>query len=286
MTDTRTLHRIQPAPPSAPHPAGGVRHLLRHLAEMAVAMVAGMLLLDPLWRLAGTPLGLTAVLARPDVAALVMATNMTVGMTVWMRHRRHSRAACAEMAAAMYVPFLLLLVPHWAGLLAGDVLMLGGHLLMVPAMVLVALRHRHASAAPAPRRHPVVAALARRWPSGLALLMTVDSLAAPSVLSPWTLLVLPAGYLVIGAYRRRLNGPGVLARQLAGLVGWSALALVAVGVGGRAAAWLVAFGWLAHAAWDLWHHRRGEVVPRGYAEWCAVLDAILGVTVVLAILAS
>ncbi|MFI6264823.1 hypothetical protein [Micromonospora sp. NPDC051006] len=286
MTETRTHHRVHPAPPSAPHPPGGVRHLLRHLAEMAVAMVAGMLLLDPLWRIAGTPLGLTAVLARPDVAALVMATNMTVGMTVWMRHRRHSRAACAEMAAAMYVPFLLLLVPYWAGLLAGDALMLGGHLLMVPAMVLVALRHRHASATPAPRRHPVVTALARRWPSGLALLMTVDSLAAPSVLSPWTMLVLPAGYLVIGAYRRRLNGPGVLARQLAGLVVWSALALVAVGVGGRTAAWLVAFGWLAHAAWDLWHHRRGEVVPRGYAEWCAVLDVILGVTVVLAILAA
>ncbi|MFC3502239.1 hypothetical protein ACFOOK_14875 [Micromonospora krabiensis] len=285
MTDTLTPRLVSPAPPSAP-PAGGVRHLLRHLAEMALAMVAGMLLLAPLWRIAGAPLGLTAVLARPDVAALVMATNMTVGMTVWMRHRRHSRAACAEMAAAMYVPFLLLLVPYRAGWLAADTLMLGGHLLMVPAMVLVAVRHRHDPVGPAPRRHPLVAAVRHRWPAGLALLMTADNWVSPSVLSPWTLLVLPAGYLVIGAYRRRLGGPGVLARQLVGLAGWSGLALVAVLVGGQVAAWLVAVGWLAHAVWDVVHYRRDEVVPRGYAQWCAVLDAVLGVTIVLAVLSA
>ncbi|MFI7607818.1 hypothetical protein ACIBTV_22110 [Micromonospora sp. NPDC049366] len=165
MTATSTPHRVSPAPPSAPHP-GGLRHLLRHLGEMTLAMAAGMLLLAPLWRIAGAPLGLTAVLARPDVAALVMATNTTVGMTVWMRHRRHSRTACAEMAAAMYVPYLLLLVPYWAGRLAADTLMLGGHLLMVPAMVLVALWHRHDAAAPAPRRHPLVATLRHGWPAG------------------------------------------------------------------------------------------------------------------------
>ncbi|WBB69002.1 hypothetical protein [Micromonospora sp. WMMD812] len=286
MTDTLTHHPASPAPSSAPHAAGGVRHLLRHLGEMALAMVAGMLLLAPLWRVAGAPLGLTAVLVRPDVAAFVMATDMTVGMIVWMRHRRHSWGACAEMAAAMYVPFLVLLVPYWAGRLAGDALMLGGHLLMLPAMLLVALRHRHDAAAPARRRHPMVEAALRRWPAGLALLMTVDHWVSPSVLSPWTMLVLPAGYLVIGAYRGQLNGPGMLARQLAGLAAWSGLVLVAVVVGGRAAAWLVAAGWLAHAVWDVVHHRRGEVVPRGYAEWCAVLDAVLGITIVLAILAA
>ncbi|MEE3921678.1 hypothetical protein V2I01_35775 [Micromonospora sp. BRA006-A] len=40
---------------------------------------------------------------------------------------------------------------------------------MVPAMLLVALRHRHTPAAP-PRRHPVAAAVARGWPAGLGLL--------------------------------------------------------------------------------------------------------------------
>ncbi|WP_307871604.1 hypothetical protein [Micromonospora sp. U21] len=277
----------RPAAPGTPATtaAGRSRRLRWHLAEMALAMVAGMLLLAPWWDLAGTALGLAGALGRPEVAALVMATNMTVGMTVWMRYRAHRWRAVGEMAAAMYVPFLLLLVPFRAGLLDGDALLLGGHLLMVPAMVLVAVRHRHETPVPV-RRHPAVVALARRWPTGLALLMGLDMVFDPKVLSPWTMLVLPGGYLVIGLARGTLRGPGVLTTQLLGLVGWVALTLVAVTAGGRTAAWLVAFGWLAHAGWDLAHHRSGRVVPRGYAEWCGVLDAILGVAVILAILTT
>ncbi|MFF5055011.1 hypothetical protein ACFY1S_17695 [Micromonospora sp. NPDC000663] len=274
----------RPAPPDAA-PAGGARRLLWHLGEMALAMVAGMVLLGPLWETVGRPLGLGGALGRADVAALVMATNMTVGMTVWMRYRAHHWRGVVEMAAAMYVPFLLLLVPFWAGVLGGDVLMLGGHLLMVPAMVLVAVRHRHETPSVI-RRRPAVVALARRWPTGLALLMTVDMWVDPFVLSPWTMLVLPGGYLLIGLVRRSLGGPGVLATQLVGLAAWVALTLVAVAVGGRTASWLVAFGWLAHAGWDLAHHRTGRVVPRGYAEWCGVLDAALAAVMILAILSS
>ncbi|WCN78760.1 hypothetical protein [Micromonospora sp. LH3U1] len=274
----------QPAPSHAT-PTGGTRRLLRHLGEMALAMLAGMLLLGPLWDAVGAAWGLAGSLGRPEVAALVMATNMTVGMTVWMRYGAHGWPAVGEMAAAMYVPFLLLLVPFRAGLLDGDALLLGGHLLMIPAMVLVAVRHRHETPVPV-RRHPAVAALAHRWPTGLALLMTVDMWVEPKVFSPWTMLVLPGGYLLIGVVRRTLRGPGVLVTQLAGLVGWVALTLVAVAAGGRTAAWLVAFGWLAHAGWDLIHHRTGRVVPRGYTEWCGVFDAALAGTMILAILTT
>ncbi|MEH1165894.1 hypothetical protein V6V47_10970 [Micromonospora sp. CPCC 205539] len=266
-------------------PAGGARRLLRHLGEMVLAMVAGMLLLGPVWDVAGTALGPAAPLGRPEVAALVMATNMTAGMTVWMRYRAHHWRGVAEMAAAMYVPFLLLLVPFWTGLLDGDALMLGGHLLMVPAMVLVAVRHRHEVPARI-RRHPAVVAIARRWPTGLVLLVTVDLWVDPIALSPWTMLVLPGGYLLIGVARRTLRGPGVLVTQLVGLAGWAALTLVAVAVGGRAATWLVALGWLAHAGWDLVHHRTARVVPRGYAEWCGVLDTVVAATMILALLTT
>ncbi|SCF10845.1 hypothetical protein GA0070607_5628 [Micromonospora coriariae] len=285
---TGPLPTDRPAPPGttpATVPAGGTRHLLRHLAEMALAMVAGMLLLGPLWDAAGVTLGLAGPLGRPEVAALVMATDMTIGMTVWMRYRAHRWLAVGEMAAAMYVPFLLLFAPMWAGLLDADAMLLGGHLLMVPAMVLVAVRHRHETPV-AVRRHPAVVALAHRWPTGLALLMGLDLVFDPKVLSPWTMLVLPGGYLVIGLARGTLRGPGVLTTQLLGLVGWVALTLIAVTAGGRTAAWLVAFGWLAHAGWDLVHHRSGRVVPRGYAEWCGVLDAVVGVAVILAILTN
>ncbi|WP_406045425.1 hypothetical protein OG799_13680 [Micromonospora sp. NBC_00898] len=270
-----------PASPPTPADRPGLR-LLRHLAEMTVAMVVGMLLLGPLWRAAGAALGFSAGLARPAVAALVMATDMSIGMAVWMWHRGHGARATAEMVAAMYVPFLLLLVPFAAGLVGGDALLLGGHLLMVPAMVLVALRHRRQHPTPAPR-HPVVAALAARWPTWLALLMTVDNWVAPVVLPPWSLLVLPAGYLLIGTLRRQWRTPGALPAQLAGLAGWTALAVLAAVADDGPARWLVAAGWLGHAGWDVAHHRRGAVVPRGYAEWCAVLDAVVGLTMVLAI---
>ncbi|MCW3815159.1 hypothetical protein ONA91_11905 [Micromonospora sp. DR5-3] len=259
------------------------RRLARHLAEMVAAMLVGMLLLDPVWRAGAAVLGGGDVLARADVAALLMATDMALGMAAWMWHRGHGRAATVEMVAAMYVPFLLLLPPWWAGLLGDHGLTLGGHLLMLPAMVLVALRHRHAPPA-RPRRHPVVVALARRWPTGLALLMTLDLWFAPAVLAPWTLLVLPAGYLLLGTVRRQWRDRRVLALQLAGLAGWGGLAAAALAGPDGVAGALVAAGWLGHAAWDLAHHRNGRVVPRAYAEWCGVLDAAVGITMVLALL--
>ncbi|MEV4495947.1 hypothetical protein AB0J84_09600 [Micromonospora arborensis] len=273
------------AAPTTAAPTSSRRRLLWHLGEMALAMVAGMLLLESLWELAGTALGVGDALARPEVAALVMATNMTIGMTVVMRYRAHRWRAVGEMAAAMYVPFLLLLVPFRAGLIDAEALLLGGHLLMIPAMVLVAVRHRHEAPA-AVRRHRVVVALAHRWPTGLAVLMTVELWVDPRVLSPWTMLVLPGGYLAIGVARRTLRRRRVLATQLGGLAVWVALTLVAVTVGGQAAAWLVALGWLAHAGWDLVDHRTAKVVPRGYAEWCGVFDAALAGTMILAILTT
>jgi hypothetical protein len=106
-------------------------HLVRHYLEMVVAMVAGMVVLGPLEALVWPGLA-----DRADVHAMVMATNMAVGMAAWMRFRRHSWPAIAEMSAAMYVPFAVLLVPYWAGAVSGSFLFTAGHVLMLPAMAL------------------------------------------------------------------------------------------------------------------------------------------------------
>lgn len=45
-------------------------------------------------------------------------------------------------------------------------------------------------------------------------------------------------------------------------------------------------GLLAHAAWDSHHHRARRVVPRSMAEFCAVLDTLLGATIIAAALLS
>jgi hypothetical protein len=118
-----------------------VARFLLHYLEMVVAMVAGMVLLGPLWTLAAPGLP-----ERPDVGALVMATDMALGMAAWMAVRRHRPRHIAEMSLAMYLPFAVLLVPFWTGLIDGHALMIGGHVLMLPAMALAMLRHRDAYA--------------------------------------------------------------------------------------------------------------------------------------------
>ena len=67
---------------------------------------------------------------------------MCIGMSVWMRIRRHSWPAIGEMCAAMAAPFLVLAVPYAAGALSADTMTMGAHVLMLPAMALAMLRRR------------------------------------------------------------------------------------------------------------------------------------------------
>jgi flagellar biosynthetic protein FliP len=109
-------------------------HFIRHYLEMVAAMLVGMFALGAL-----EDLGWPALTTRADVAAMVMATNMSLGMAAWMRFRGHSWRGITEMSASMYLPFAVLLVPYWAGLAGEGVLMTWGHVLMLPAMALVML---------------------------------------------------------------------------------------------------------------------------------------------------
>jgi flagellar biosynthetic protein FliP len=108
-----------------------------HFVEMVVAMLVGMVALGPVWSFAWPGLH-----GYPAADALVMATNMTIGMALWMRIRRHSWPLIAEMSAAMYLPFLVLLVPYWLGAISGGTLMLAGHILMLPSMLAAMLWRR------------------------------------------------------------------------------------------------------------------------------------------------
>jgi flagellar biosynthetic protein FliP len=113
---------------AAPRPTA--RKLARftgHYVEMVAAMIIGMMALGALWP--------AAWLERADVDAIVMATNMTVAMVLVMALRRHSWPRIAEMSAAMYLPFLALLVPYWLGAISGTALMVAGHVIMFPLML-------------------------------------------------------------------------------------------------------------------------------------------------------
>ena len=119
------------------------RAFTRHYLEMVIAMVVGMLALAPVWSWAVERIGATELFARPDLAALVMATDMTIAMSAWMRFRGHGWAPITEMAAAMYLPFIILFVPLWAGLITEATLMVAGHLLMLVAMAVAMLLRVH-----------------------------------------------------------------------------------------------------------------------------------------------
>jgi hypothetical protein len=123
--------------------------------------------------------------------------------------------------------------------------------------------------------------LLRRWPTALALALTIDNLVTPGPFAPWTLLVLAFAYLGIGAVRGTLRPRRVLAAQLGAAGVYLGLIALATALPATASAFVVGAGWLVHAGWDVWHHRRGLVVWREFAEWCAVLDAVIGVSVLM-----
>jgi hypothetical protein len=119
-----------------------LRRLVRHYLEIVVAAVAGMMLLGPAESVLLNPLGWAGLLAHPETYTLVMATNMTVAMAAWMRFRGHGWATIAEMAVAMYAPFVMLFPPLWLGMLSATGLMVLGHVLMLLAIATAMLRRR------------------------------------------------------------------------------------------------------------------------------------------------
>src|ERR671930_1001274 len=98
---------------------GTKRRFVRHLLEMVGVMMLGMVAL-------GAAFGAFHELAfgsgfaaawrdHVGLAAFAMAFNMTVPMVLWMRYRGHSWERGAEMAAAMNLPVLPLLLLYWLG---------------------------------------------------------------------------------------------------------------------------------------------------------------------------
>jgi hypothetical protein len=117
-------------------------HFVRHYLEMVVAMVAGMVIVGAGVRGILALGGLEFPAQYPEVTALGMAFDMSVGMVVWMRYRGHGWASTLEMVGAMFAPAIALLPLLWLDVISGDVLVLLEHVAMLPLMWAVMLRRR------------------------------------------------------------------------------------------------------------------------------------------------
>ena len=95
--------------------------------------------------------------------------------------------------------------------------------------------------------------------------------------------IVAVAYLPIGALRSQLGDPRVLVLETAGMLVFGALALGALLAEGRTAQYLLAAAWLGHGMWDVAHHLADRVVPRWYAEICAVLDVFVAVGIILTV---
>ncbi|MDG4828647.1 hypothetical protein O7627_04920 [Solwaraspora sp. WMMD1047] len=104
-------------------------------------------------------------------------------------------------------------------------------------------------------------------------------------LDPMPAMALVAVALVaVGLLAGQLRRPGLPALQSPAAFGFIALAVVALSVPAEVGGFLVAAGLLGHAAWDFLHWRANRIVVRSFAEWCGVLDAILGAGILLLLL--
>jgi hypothetical protein len=102
----------------------------------------------------------------------------------------------------------------------------------------------------------------------------------PSGLTTFMLPLLALSYLVFAAFRHGPRRSAALRIQAAGLLCFTALALVALVADPQLGRHLVAAGWLAHAGWDF-AHRDGRVVPKWYVRFCIPLDLLMAVSLVI-----
>jgi len=135
--------------------------------------------------------------------------------------------------------------------------------------------------------------LARWWPALVGLAIGVIGLLE---LQPWRRsdppTLMPIGlalaYLVFGMVRGQLHRPGVLRLELVGLGLFTATVVLALLVDTSVGQYVAAAAWIGHAGWDVAHHRdlsRNRavgVVPRGWAEFCIVLDLLIGASLIAA----
>jgi hypothetical protein len=128
-----------------PTPPSGVQRLGRfglHFAEMCIPMCVGFVVGDAIYFLIADLAGYSQPFTDlPVLSVLVVTFNMTAPMVAWMRHRHHDGRMIAEMAGAMVVLAVTVLIAAAVGVIQQADMALAVHGLMMPAMLIPMLAH-------------------------------------------------------------------------------------------------------------------------------------------------
>lgn len=95
------------------------------------------------------------------------------------------------------------------------------------------------------------------------------------------MLALASVMLIVGLVRRGWTPTWRLPLQTAAMLVLGAVALLATQTAPTAGGLLVAAALLAHAGWDIHHHRTGRVVTGSLATFCCALDVVLAALVAI-----
>jgi hypothetical protein len=113
-----------------------IGHFVRHYFEMCLPMCIGFALGDLVYFWIARQFGYPHPFGQlPELSVLVVTFNMTAPMTAWMLFRRMPRRPTAEMAAAMPILAIVLLVLGWLTVVPKGELALWEHGLMMPVML-------------------------------------------------------------------------------------------------------------------------------------------------------
>jgi hypothetical protein len=86
---------------------------------------------------------------------------------------------------------------------------------------------------------------------------------------------------IVGLVRGSLRRLWLPALQAPATLIFGAVAFIAIAAGSQVGSTLVAVGLLAHTVWDLVHLRARAIVSPSLAEWCAVLDTLIAVGILV-----
>ena len=129
------------------------------------------------------------------------------------------------------------------------------------------------------------AALGRRgaaWPLfGVTFVLITIGAIVPGFDPLWAIAAMGTALVVWGLVRGRARPAWGLPLTAGAMVVAGAIAIAVALLGQPWAGLLVGLGLLGHAAWDAFHLRADRVVGRSLAEFCLVLDTVIGLAVIV-----